>query len=75
MARIVLMPPANRTTLGFGILLFGLGISILTTGGIALFVVRLVRRVAGAEMIVLLTIVAGCLLLAAGSAIMAHSFN
>ncbi|HEV2173485.1 MAG TPA: hypothetical protein VGR71_07960 [Nitrospira sp.] len=69
------MPSANKTTLGFGILLFGLGISILTTGGIALFVVRLVRRVAGAELIVLVAVVAGCLLLAAGSAMMARSFN
>ena len=69
------MPSANRTTLGFGILLFGLGISILTIGGIGLFVLRLVRRVAGAELVVLVAIIAGGLLLAAGSAMMARSFN
>lgn len=69
------MPSANRTKLGLGILLVGLGISVLTTGGIALFVVRLVRRVAGAELIVLVAIVAGCVLLAAGSAMTARSFN
>ncbi len=69
------MPSANRTTLGLGILLSGLGISILTTGGIGLFVLRLVRRVAGAEPVVLVAIIAGCLLLAAGSAMMARSFN
>lgn len=69
------MPTANKTALGFGILLFGLGISILTTGSIALFVVRLVRRIPGAELVVLVAIVAGCLLLAVGSAMMARSFN
>lgn len=69
------MPSANPTRLGLGIFLFGVGISLLTTGGVGLFTLRLARRVTGEEPIVILAVVSGFLLLALGSAMVAHSLK